>query len=209
MNEYQHIKSIRARQRQSIALLKHNAFIDLVGTLMWNKVADLYGYFGLFANGLNFDRSDGWKDLPWPDDGSSFNDPEDLYKAQSQVRPLPWDLARIPYQLLCPLALLCIAPGGGISNFFGILSHNFRPLAQDSQRLSKMAIAVPELVSLMSGETGCARNNIQRRNLLRENDPIFAKIRARQRQRQNRCRNRRRIQSQTWPSSDRSHHPWS
>lgn len=35
---------------------------------MWNKVADVYGYFSLLPGGLTFDPTDGWKDLPILDD---------------------------------------------------------------------------------------------------------------------------------------------
>lgn len=30
---------------------------------------------------ISIEVGDGWKDLPWPDDGGSFNDSEDLYRA--------------------------------------------------------------------------------------------------------------------------------
>ena len=113
LDECQHVKSIRTRQHQSIALLRRNSLIGLTGTPMWNKVVDLFGYFSLLAGGLGV-SDDAVKSLPRPD-GVVCSTLPALYKEWSKVRVLPRDYSQIPYALLSPSMLVQVAPGGNIS----------------------------------------------------------------------------------------------
>jgi hypothetical protein len=115
LDECHHIKTIQTRQHQSIALLQFNSLIGLTGTLMWNRIVDLYGYWSLLPGGLAKVADDGDNDENGEMDISSLAHPEgvqacqtlqELYSAWSQVRVLPRQFDAVPYELLDPKMLV-------------------------------------------------------------------------------------------------------
>ncbi|OKO93309.1 hypothetical protein PENSUB_12372 [Penicillium subrubescens] len=114
-----------------VALLQRYSVIGLTGTLMWNRILDLYGYFNLLGGHLEADKEEGAPSLPRPTCHIKNTSVERksgtfraLYKAWSEMRILPEDFAKVLHTLVSPAMLVKLVPNGNITP---LISHDCFP----------------------------------------------------------------------------------